>query len=501
MSSSQKLLSICFLLITLKLAGQSPVVKTNQGYIKGISEDGIAVFKGIPYAQPPVGSLRYQPPAPHQPWSDTLNAVRFSPVALQPSGTAITGSEDCLYLNLYTPGIDNHKRAVVIWVHGGSMTGGSGKSMDGHAFADQDDIITITINYRLGALGFLYLGDLGREYRQSGNLGLLDVIAALQWVHENIAAFGGDRNRITVMGESAGAKLVSAVMVAPASQGLYEQAILESGSVQCIRDSVTAGNGRALLLKQMGLGPEDVRKLLTIAADSLIKAQAKVCAGIGGNSFFGPVYDGVTIPEDGHQYAREEKLSGIRVIIGTNEQEGAAFVGKSEIGRDPKASIFQPLFRSNAPMANAYYQTLLKTDSPYAAMVRTLTQYMYQMHSYRFAGALTAAGTPVYMYRYSYQDGRAFGARHGDELHYIWGAARILSSNDDAAKKQLAKSLHGAWVAFIKTGNPNGAGLPQWPTYKVTDRQVMVFSDVDTVTRLKEVYEDKHFPSAVFIIR
>ena len=501
MSSSQKLFSICLLLVSLKIAGQSPLVKTSQGYIKGANENGIAVFKGVPYAQPPVGSRRYQPPAPHQPWSDTLNAVRFSPGAPQPSGAGIIGSEDCLYLNLYMPGIDNHKRAVVIWVHGGGMTAGSGQGMDGHAFADQDDIITITINYRLGALGFLYLGDLGKEYRQSGNLGLLDVIAALQWVHENITAFGGDPNRITVMGESAGAKLLSAVMVAPASHGLYQQAILESGSVQCIRDSITAKNARTLLLKQLGLGTNDARKLLTIEADSLMKAQAKVCDGIGGISFFGPVYDGVTIPEDGHQYAREEKLTGVRVIIGTNEQEGAAFIEKNDIGDNPNVSVFQPLFRSNAPMVNAYYQTMLKTDSPYAAMVKTLTQYMYQLHSYRFAGALSDAGIPVYMYRYSYRDGRAFGARHGDELHYIWDAARILASDDDAAKKQLAKSLHGAWAAFIKTGDPNVTGIPQWGMYKATDKQVMVFSDVDTVTHLKQVYDDKHFPSAVFVIK
>ncbi len=184
---------------------------------------------------------------------------------------------------------------------------------------------------------------------------------------------------------------------------------------------------------------------------------------IGGNSFFGPVYDGVTIPEDGHQYAREGKLSGIKAIIGANEQEGAA--------------------------------------------------------------ALTTAGTPVYMYRYNYQADRPFGARHGDELHYIWGAAHILTSNDNAAKKQLAKTLHGAWVNFIRTGDPNavsipissdipnGLGLsngtgipndpaiPKWPMYKVADKQVMVFSDVDTVTRLKEVYNDKRFPSAVFVIK
>ena len=488
------------LFIALKASAQSPVVNTSQGYIKGLYENEIAVFKGIPYAQPPVAGLRYMPPVPHSPWTDTLNTVQFSPVAIQFSGTGVAGSEDCLYLNLYTPKLDNRKRAVVIWVHGGSMTGGSGRDMDGHAFADKDDIVTITINYRLGALGFLYLGDWDRKYSQSGSLGLLDVIAALKWVHENIVAFGGDPNRVTIMGESAGAKLLSAVMVSPASKGLYCQAILGSGSVQCIRDTATAKNARTLLLKQLGLGPDDAGKLLTLPAQTIIKAQAKVCAGIGGNSFFGPVADGVTITEDGYEYAREGRLSGIKAIIGTNENEGAAFTGKNINFGDPNATIFKPLFRSNAPTVDAYYQTQLKTDTPYAAMVKTLTQYMYQMHSYRFAKALTYAGTPVWVYRYKYQNGRPFGARHGDELHYIWGAAGILHSNDDAAKKQLARSLHCAWAAFIKTGDPDGENLPRWPKYSDNNPQVMVFDDVDTVSRLKAVYNDKTFPSAVFLI-
>jgi len=497
----KKSLLFCFLLVMLKGAAQDPVVATREGYVKGIKENGIAVFKGIPYAQPPTGNLRYQPPVAHAPWKDTLSAIQFGSAAVQPDGPAVTGSEDCLYLNLYTPAIDNRKRAVVIWVHGGSMTGGAGKSMDGHAFADQDDIVTITINYRLGALGFLYLGDLAPQYQPSGNLGLLDVIAVLQWVHDNIAAFGGDPNRVTIMGESAGAKLLSAVMVAPASRGLFQQAILESGAVQCIRDSMTAKNARALLLQQLGLRPDEADRLLTIAVDTLIKSQAKICAGIGGNSFFGPVYDGVTIPEDGYQYAREGKLSGIRMIIGTNENEGAAFIGQNDMGSDPNASIFKPLFRSNAPMANTYYQAQLRTDSTYTSLVKTLTQYMYQLHSYRFAGTLSGAGIPVYLYRYQYQNGRPLGARHGDELHYIWGASRILTSNDDRVKKQLALTLHGAWTAFIKTGNPNGNDWPQWPEYGATDRKVMVFNDVDSVVQLKEVYDDKQFPSAVFIIK
>lgn len=474
-------------------SAQGPVVRTRAGWVRGRLESGVAVFKRIPYAQPPVGGLRWRPPVEHAVWKDTLEADRFGPAALQPAAGGVTGSEDCLYLNLYTPGVDGRKRAVVVWVHGGSMTGGSGKGMNGHAFADGDDIVTVTINYRLGALGFLYMGDVDAGYRQSGNLGLLDVIASLRWVHDNIVAFGGDPGRVTVMGESAGAKLLSAVMVAPASKGLYQQAILESGAVQCIRDSGTAKNARALLLKQLGVA--DVSRLLALPADTLIRAQARVCDGIGGNSFFGPVYDGVTIPEDGYAYAR--KLSGVRVIIGTNADEGAAFIGKKDTG----SSVFQPLFRSNAPMAEAYYRSQLRMDSPYAAMVRTLTQYMYQVHSYRLAGALSSAGGVVYLYRYAFPDGRVFGARHGDELHYIWDAGRIVSGGGDPVKARLAEGLHGAWAAFIKTGDPNGGRLPEWPVYSAGDPRVLVFDAADKVVRLKEVYDDKRLPSAVFVIK
>lgn len=503
-----KLSSLILLLFTVQASAQTaavktardPIVKTAQGYIKGTSEEGIAVFKGIPYAEPPVDTRRYLPPVPHTPWTDTLNTTEFGASASQPGGSKATGSENCLFLNLYTPKADNQKRPVLIWVHGGSMTGGAGKTMNGHAFADNDDIVTITINYRLGAYGFLYLGDLDKKYRQSGNLGLLDVIAALQWVHQNIAAFGGDPGRVTVMGESAGAKLLSAVMVSPASKGLFSQAILESGSVQCIRDTTTAKNERALLLKELGLNASDANKLLTLPADVVIKAQGKITDGIGGNSFFGPVLDGITIPGNAYEYARQHKAAGIRAIIGTNEDEGATFARKKF--SDADAEVFKPLFRDNAPMANTYYQTLLKTDSPYTALVKTMTQYMYQLHSYRFAKALTEAGTPVWMYRYKYEDGRELGARHGDELRYIWGAARIESSTGaDPAKKQLAKSLHNAWTAFIKTGDPNCESLPQWPKYSATRRQIMIFDAKDTVVALKEVYNDKDFPSAVFVIK
>jgi para-nitrobenzyl esterase len=492
-------LSIC---IACKVSAQNsgPVIKTNKGYIRGIIENDIQVFKGVPYAAPPLGSLRFMPPADHAQWVDTLAATKFGPTATQPSGNKVTGSEDCLSLNIYTPKADDHKRAVVVWVHGGSMTNGSGKGMNGHAFADRDDIVTITINYRLGALGFLYMGDVDKRYAQSGNCGVLDVIAALKWIKQNIASFGGDSNRVTIMGESAGAKLISAVLVSPSSKGLFQQYIAESGSVQCIRDTATAKNARLRILNKMGLGAPDARKLLTLPADSIIKIQGMVCEGIGGNSFFGPVYDGTTITGDAYKYATGNQLPKINALIGTNEYEAAAFIGPGSNLKDANNTIFKPLFEDGAPMVNTAYQHQLKTDSPYAAVVKVLTQYMYQMHSYRFAKVLAQNNIPVWMYRYKYNNGKPFGARHGEELQYIW-STNSPGTITDSAKKQLTINLHGAWVAFIKTGNPNISSLPQWPQYNSNTRQVMVFDKIDTVTGLKEVYDDKNFLSQVFMLK
>lgn len=479
--------------------GGGPVVKTDKGYIKGINENGILVFKGIPYAAPPVGALRFMPPVKHQVWQDTLQTTNFSSAAAQPSGNKVEGSEDCLSLNLYTPKADDHKRAVVVWIHGGSMTNGSGMGMNGHAFADKDDIVTITINYRLGVFGFLYLGDIDKRYAASGNNGLLDVVMALKWIKQNIEAFGGDPNRVTIMGESAGGKLLSAVMVSPKSKGLFRQIIPESGSVQCIRDTITAKNERARLLYKMGLGPNDAPKLLNLPTDSLIKIQGIICAGIGGNSCFGPVYDGVVITEDAYKYAGSKNISGIKALIGTNEFEGEAFTprGKGNY-TNPDSAIFKPLFGADHPMVYATYQQWLKTDSPYAAAVKVLTQYMYQMHSYRFATALAQNGTPVYMYRFKFSNGKPYGASHGQELHYVWNGP-----NPDSAltKKQLALAMHSAWVAFIKTGDPNVPALPQWPKYDANSRQVMVFDKINQVIKLQEVFDDKNFPSPVFVLR
>jgi para-nitrobenzyl esterase len=490
-----------FIVNTAFAQGTYPVVKSNKGYIRGIIENGADVFKGIPYASPPLGALRFMPPVEHLVWKDTLNAAQFGPIATQLAGNKVQGSEDCLTLNLYTPRDDHQKRPVLVWVHGGSMTAGAGKGEDGHAFADNDDIVTVTINYRLGAFGFLYMGDIDKHYAASGNNGLLDCIMALKWIKQNIASFGGDPQRITIMGESAGAKLISAVLVSPKSKGLFQQYIAESGSVQCIRDTVTAKNERLLILHQLGLGANDARKLLTMPADSIIKAQAKVCAGIGGNSFFGPVDDGVIIKQDGYEYAAGKDMPRINALIGTNEYEAALFVSPEAWQNHPDTTILKPLFRDNEPLVYKTYLRQLKTLPAYDAAVTTLTQYMYQLHSYRFAKVLVQNNIPVWMYRFEYNNGRQFGAMHAAELQYVWNNHNMSSTATDTIKKRMAANMHNAWVAFIKTGNPNIKSLPSWPNYNDTARQVMSFDTVSHITELKEVFNDEDFPSAVFVLK
>jgi para-nitrobenzyl esterase len=476
----------------------SPVVKTQKGYVQGLIENNIDVFKGIPYAAPPLNALRFKPPVEHALWKDTLPAFKFGPIATQLYDKRVVGSEDCLSLNVYTPGTDHKKRAVVVWVHGGSMTSGAGKGEDGHAFADHDDIVTVTINYRLGVFGFMYLGDLDKSYATSANNGLLDCIMALSWIKQNIAAFGGDPGRVTIMGESAGAKLISAVMVSPKSKGLFQQYIAESGSVQCIRDTITAKNERLRILRPMGIGGADLHTLLTLPADSLIKIQGKTYDGVNGTSFFGPVIDGIVIKTDPYQYANNKSLPHIKALIGTNKSEGALFVAIDGRYRQPDSLLFKAMFGDDYPLVYNSYLQLLKTKIPIDASIQVLTQYMYQMHTYRWAKALAQNGISVWLYRFDYAGGR-LGAAHAAELPYVWNEKALDTT--DTAKKQLALNMHGAWVAFIKTGSPDVPALPNWPIYTIDKRQIMLFDTTDKVIGLKEVFDDKDFPSAVFVLK
>ena len=266
----------------------APFVETQYGKVQGTQRDGVSVWKGIPFAQPPLELLRFRAPQPHEGWTGVRETTQFgaiSPQASDGSFGTLPGpmSEDCLTLNIWSPQADAERRPVMVWIHGGSFVTVSGSThwYNGTSFAERGNVVVVTINYRLGALGFLYLGEYaGEEYATSGNNGLLDQIAALRWVKENIAAFGGDPNNVTVFGESAGAMSIGALLAMPAAKGLFRRAILQSGAAHRVNSRQTAASGTESLLGELGIGPSDMSRLLTTSVDDILKAQATLPSSV-----------------------------------------------------------------------------------------------------------------------------------------------------------------------------------------------------------------------------
>jgi para-nitrobenzyl esterase len=479
-------------------SAQTVVTKVSGGWIKGIEEGPTLVFKGIPYAKPPVGPLRFMPPQPMTAWKDTLSCEKFGSPASQGGGAGgLKGSEDCLSLNVYTPTTARDaKLPVLVWVHGGSLTGGSGMGMNGHAFADDDSVVTVTINYRLGVFGFMYLGDVNKSYQSSGNNGLLDLIMALKWIRQNIAAMGGDASKVTVMGESAGAKLTSALLATPQSKGYFNQQILESGAVQCIRDSVTAKGIRQRLMTELGVSkPAD---LLKISAEKLIAAQANISNGAQGTNYFGPVIDGAVISQDPYQYILKNRNDKVRFLIGTNKFESKMFMNFDKRLNHPDSTVLYGWFGDNYRYILSTFESEAKNGNADSAAIKVLTQYMYQMHSYRLANTLAQAGSHVWMYRFDYKrDGT--GATHADELGYVWFLPKQNNFNDTELK--LANQIHQTWVNFIKGKAPGQVNDKQWPHFVAGENNIMVFDTVSGPTQLNDIYNDRTHPSSCFVLK
>ncbi|WP_375436862.1 carboxylesterase/lipase family protein [uncultured Hymenobacter sp.] len=493
------LLVLSFGLHTTQAQEAGPVVKTRQGRIQGVREGQLQVFRGIAYAQPPVEALRFRPPQPLKRQRGIRLAQQFGGKATQAAGPgAVQGAEDCLYLNVWAPDQPSkHRRPVVVWVHGGAFTGGSGQDNDMWTFAAQDTIVAVSINYRLGGLGFLYLGtSLGPNYTQAGNCGLLDAVAALRWVHQNIGAFGGDPTHVTVMGESAGAKLIGGLLVTPAAQGLFQQVILESGAVQAVRDTATASAVTQQLLHELHL--PRVQFLLTVPADSLVRAQTRFASGAGGLQVFGPVLDGKTIPTPPMDYLRRQPKYPLRVLMGTNREEAGLFSGPGSLLHQPNEQALEQVF---GPKNSSYvwraYQQFSETRPPLEAWNTVLTDYLYRLASYRLAQTLAEQGLPIWLYRFDYSNATTRPV-HAQELAFVWnapvGSSAAATASAPARSKApdptLAAVMHAHWASFIKTGQPGAA----WPAYTPLKREVMIFDAKPQVQAIPAPYEDPAFP-------
>lgn len=503
-------------IIVTTLKGQETIiliVQTLSGKVEGLKMEGAYVFRGIPYASGAGGLRRFRPPAPPLPWPGVRRCDRFGAIALQnPAQEGILSelaqSEDCLYLNVWTPEDRSEGlKPVMVYIHGGGFVAGSGAECDGLSFASEEGIVYVSINYRLGALGFLYLGELlGEEYATSGNNGMLDIIAALQWVQHNIAAFGGDPSRVTVIGNSAGAKCVASLYVMPKARGLFHRAIAQSGATQAIRDQLTADVTGRRLLEKLGLSPANSYRLLELPAEMLIEAQSAVGFDTSHNlHMFGPVADGLVIPLDPLASLKQDQ--GLPpLLIGSNEDESAIFIQNDPLLKSPHIGVLEGFFGRNADAVWNAYQHYCKTMSSEVAWTRTLTEHLYGIGAMQFAEAVTLCGAPVWMYRL--RCGGRLGAIHGYEGSLIQaafaadpGSFLTPTSEDPYAVKDemngLARGMRAAWSAFIRSGDPNTDSLPAWPVYG-EDHATMVLDLASSVRKDLPSPAGLHVPHQVW---
>jgi len=457
------------------------LIQTPLGPLRGAVIDGVRVFRGVPFAEPPVGALRFKPPVKVNPWVEERQASRFSAEAMQDGDRDVRKSEDCLYLNVWTPP-DAEALPVFVWIHGGGFTGGSAFApvFDGTEFA-KAGVLVVTVAYRLGVFGFLEMEPLlGAEYAGSGNNAVRDLICALEWVRANIEAFGGDPKRVTVGGESAGAKLTDVLMGVPKAQGLFAQMISESGGAERVwpkanADAVAKGFGEA-----WGAG---VERLKTAPAGELISAQVRFVAGWPQHFPLRMEVDGSLIPRLPVETIANGALSGTRLLIGTNRDESALFVGPhpqkvtaADLGNVPLAK-FEEVF--------ARYGAVYPGMSEEQLRIRALTAEEYWVPSVRVVDAYLKGGGTAWMYRLDFApaSGRMKGeAYHSEDIGLVWDKVNEEITNV-AAETALAKQMHAAWLGFIKGGTPGAEGLPLWPQYTSEARETMV---LDVKSRVEQ---------------
>jgi para-nitrobenzyl esterase len=474
------------------------VVRTTAGELRGTRENDIAVFRAVPYAAPPTGDLRFAPPQPTSAWRGVRDATKDGPIA--PQGRSrlahVMGdferpqSEDCLTLNVWTPAADGGKRPVLVWIHGGAFSSGAGSLpwYSGERFAANGDLVAVSINYRLGALGFLCLPGVS-----PGNLGLLDQVAALRFVHDNIAAFGGDPDNVTVVGQSAGAASIAILMTMPQARGLFRRAIMQSTPFgrmsRTLEDSHRIGRR---LLDVLGLKPDETGELKRLPPAKFLAAQGEVARlekkFADAMAPFWPVIDGEVFPGDVAHALSAGAGASIDTMIGTTREEMAAFycIDKEIDAAEPAAveGVFAGVFKSgHKPYLEEFRRT--RTAASNAALLGDLmTDAMFRMGSLRMAEWRSDQARPAYVYQFDWQSPAGFESCHCLEIPFVfnnlpnWPDSPMLKGAIPAEMAGLAQAMHGAWIAFVHTGKPDHAGLPAWPAYTCKDRMTMRFDSV-----------------------
>jgi len=479
----------------------NPVATTRKGKVRGYMQGAVLTFLGIPYGAPTSGEARFMPPSEPVQWNGVRDCTKLGPCAPQPPGnifssplgpyfsggradgvekTTEASGEDCLCLNVLTTRLQG-KLPVMVYIHGGGFSSGSGAlTAISDRFVSEQNVVLVGVNHRLNVFGYTYLGGLDPRFADSGNVGQLDLIAALKWVRDNISSFGGDPSNVTIFGESGGGAKVSTLLAMPGAKGFFKRAIIESGSLRTVRTKEAAEKDTANVLKSLGITPDRISDIFKISTADLLAAARQ-----GGALGFGPVVDGRSVPHQTWESAAPPEASGVSLLVGNCKDESTIFMFQSapalfhldweglraqEVSAGIPAAAVDALiatYRKDYPTESAS-DIYFRLSSDRGARRNAITQATMKVEQ---------NSGDVFMYQFAWNTPVAGGAVRAFHTAELPLAMRLVLYPQ---AEELSRQISGAWAAFARAGNPNHAGLPKWDSYKLAHKATMIFDAVNT---------------------